>query len=692
MSQSVPRTRSARGVSRFLTVFVAVVAVVVGTVAPSTVAPASAAVGASTSLSRVAGGVQSGIVKTTLTGFKPGNIISDAVFTNKNAMSEGQIQSFFNSKVSECVIGKDENGKPFVCLKDFRITSVNRSADSYCSGYNGAANESAARIIYKVAQACNINPQVLIVMLQKEQGLVTHVWPSAWRYDSALGQGCPDTAPCDPNFVGFFHQIYGAARQMQIYMEGRWFQWYKAGKTWQIQYHPDRTRCGTSPVYIENKATEALYYYTPYQPNAAAMRAGSGTGDSCSSYGNRNFYNYFTDWFGSTTYRQFSPAGVTVQGTFTPGQVVRVSGSFAPTPTTTLYQWYRNGEVIPGATRSSYSVIVADVGAKIDVIVFARTSGYQEGQQRSPAYTVSPVSVDRVHGSTREETAISVSQTSWPTGTKTVFLATSLEFADALSAAAATGNADAALLLTPADGLPQSVSNELARLKPDKVVLMGGEGVLTPKVVDGVKVAVPGAGITRLSGADRFETSRNIVESSGESKNLLIASGWGFPDALSAASVGSNTGTPVLLVDGTASALDAASVATIRKVGATSVTIVGGTGVVNGRIETSLKSNGIKVNRLAGSDRYLTNAAVNNAYFSNTTPRVLIAAGTDFPDALAGSALAGRWKVPLLLSEQTCLPMPNSDFIRTHVTNSVVLVGGHGVLSEEGMGQLRACG
>lgn len=251
-------------------------------------------------MAAVAATTVSGPVKTSLAGFDPGNIISDAVFTDKTTMTEAQIQSFFNSKVKTCQAG-------YTCLKDYKSDSVNRPADAYCKGYTGAKGEAAARIIHRVAQSCGINPQVLIVMLQKEQGLITHTWPSKWRYDAALGQACPDTAPCDPKFVGFFHQIYGAARQMQIYMEGRYFQWYQAGKTWQIQYHPDRERCGTGPVYIANKATEALYYYTPYQPNAAAMRVGYGTGDSCSSYGNRNFYNYFTDWFGSTTQKPSEP-------------------------------------------------------------------------------------------------------------------------------------------------------------------------------------------------------------------------------------------------------------------------------------------------------------------------------------------------------------------------------------------------
>ncbi|MBT2485378.1 MULTISPECIES: LGFP repeat-containing protein [unclassified Microbacterium] len=267
---------------------------------PATAASASVSSSATASASRAAADpAAAGIVKTSLVGFNAGNIISDTVFTNDNTMTEAQIQSFFNSKVSRCLGGRDEDGKAIVCLKDFKISSVTRPADAYCSGYQGAANESAARIIYRVSKACNINPQVLIVMLQKEQGLITHTWPSAWRFNIALGQGCPDTAPCDPGYIGFFHQIYGAARQMQIYMEGKWFQWYAPGKTWNILYNPNAS-CGSSPVRIANDATAALYYYTPYQPNTAALRAGYGEGDRCSAYGNRNFYNYFTDWFGST--------------------------------------------------------------------------------------------------------------------------------------------------------------------------------------------------------------------------------------------------------------------------------------------------------------------------------------------------------------------------------------------------------
>jgi uncharacterized protein with LGFP repeats len=235
--------------------------------------------------------VVSRIVETAdLTQFRPGNIISNERFFDASSMTESQIDAFLRQRVKTCQSG-------YVCLKDFRQTTTTRAADRYCNEYGGGTSEPAARIIFKVAQACGINPQVLIVTLEKEQGLVTHTWPSDWRYRIAMGQGCPDTAACDSRYYGFFNQVYGAARQFQIYTEGRYFTYYAPGKTWNIRYSPNES-CGSSPVYIENQATANLYYYTPYQPNAASLRAGYGQGDACSTYGNRNFYQRFVDWFG----------------------------------------------------------------------------------------------------------------------------------------------------------------------------------------------------------------------------------------------------------------------------------------------------------------------------------------------------------------------------------------------------------
>jgi uncharacterized protein with LGFP repeats len=238
------------------------------------------------------------------TDFNPGFIISDAVFYDSGAMGEGQIQAFIDSKGARCTPAAGNT-----CLKSYRESTNTIPGDAYCATYQGAASESAAQIIAKVAIACKINPQVLLVTLQKEQGLVTSTAgkpPATFR--RALGYGCPDNAGgwCDPNYSGFFIQMQRAARQFQLYKARPTSYSYVAGRTNTILYHPN-TACGTTQVHIQNQATAALYNYTPYVPNAAALRAGYGTGDSCSSYGNRNFFLYFGDWFGDSTGHAISP-------------------------------------------------------------------------------------------------------------------------------------------------------------------------------------------------------------------------------------------------------------------------------------------------------------------------------------------------------------------------------------------------
>ncbi|MFF2633060.1 hypothetical protein ACFVR6_09305 [Microbacterium sp. NPDC058021] len=280
--------------SKTLTALLGVLLMILGALVA---VPAQAVPTAEVGVVQAGPAVDGGIVRAAdLSQFRPGNIVSDAVFYNAGTMSEAQIQAFLNSKVTACRAG-------YVCLKDKTDLTRAVGADAMCNAYAGGGVESAARIIFKVAQACGINPQALIVMLQKEQGLVTDTYPYDSQYRIAMGQGCPDTAACDSRYFGFFNQVHGAAWQLKRYANppgtSNYFTWYAPGKTWNVRYHPN-IDCGSSPVYIENKATAALYYYTPYQPNAAALRAGYGTGDGCSSYGNRNFYQYFNDWFGST--------------------------------------------------------------------------------------------------------------------------------------------------------------------------------------------------------------------------------------------------------------------------------------------------------------------------------------------------------------------------------------------------------
>lgn len=216
--------------------------------------------------------------------FNPGNIISDGQFFNGSAMSQAEVQSFLDTQGGS--------------LAAMTFDTSNESGEGLCADYTGTKGESAAAIIDQSARACKVSQKVLLTVMQKEQHLVTAVDPTGFQYKAAMGLSCPDDANCDPAYAGFFRQVYGAAHRYQYYVAHESAYGYHANALNYIQYHPN-AGCGGTNVYIENKATALLYIYTPYQPNDASLAAGFGEGDSCSSYGNRNFALIYTNWFGA---------------------------------------------------------------------------------------------------------------------------------------------------------------------------------------------------------------------------------------------------------------------------------------------------------------------------------------------------------------------------------------------------------
>ncbi len=236
-------------------------------------------------------------------------------------MTAGEVQSFLEQKVPRCTIGDPgrapgavygSNQVADTCLRNFTVSTLSKPANAYCGAYTGVPGESASQIISRVGQVCGISQKVLLVMLEKEQSLISDSWPFKRQLDVAMGYGCPDSGPdysanCDPAQLGFFNQVYRAAWQFKVYKAQPASYRYRAFQTNTIQWHPN-PNCGSSQVYIENWATAALYIYTPYRPNQAALEAGWGTGDSCSTYGNRNFFSFYTSWFGSTQGIQVHPA------------------------------------------------------------------------------------------------------------------------------------------------------------------------------------------------------------------------------------------------------------------------------------------------------------------------------------------------------------------------------------------------
>ena len=230
----------------------------------------------------------------------PGNIISDAVFYNSAAMDAAAVRTFINVQNAACPAGNQW------CLKNLRITDPGWPADAYCGAVPAGSNEDAAALIAAYSKACGVNPQVMLTKLQLESQGLNRASPDASSYNAAWGWNCPDTGPggsanCDPAHAGFLHQLAGMARswaKMKVDIPAHKYN-YAVG-TYNILWNVEESGCGAAPVTIRNVATASLYVYTPYQPNAASIQAYPGTGDKCSSYGNRNFFYQFRQYFGST--------------------------------------------------------------------------------------------------------------------------------------------------------------------------------------------------------------------------------------------------------------------------------------------------------------------------------------------------------------------------------------------------------
>ena len=293
----------------------------------------------------------------TASDWRAGRIIDDAVFYNKDSMSAGQIQDFLNAKVPTCDRWRASSNPsyqpPWTCLKEYLENPTTRENNVGRFNANGTpyqvpGGKSAAQIIWDVGQEYGINPQVLIVMLQKEQGLITDNWPWAVQYQKAMGYACPDTAPCDTQYYGFYNQVSSAAWQMKRYIAYPNSYNFKAGVTRNILWSPN-TSCGSSPVYIENAATAALYNYTPYQPNAAALNNMYGSGDGCSAYGNRNFWRYFNDWFGSAKTPDYDYAFVSMSPPVNKLDYGQKRTSTITIKNTGNSRWYADGSTPPGS-------------------------------------------------------------------------------------------------------------------------------------------------------------------------------------------------------------------------------------------------------------------------------------------------------------------------------------------------------
>jgi YVTN family beta-propeller protein len=194
--------------------------------------------------------------------------------------------------------------------------------------------------------------------------------------------------------------------------------------------------------------------------------------------------------------------------------------------------------------------------------------------------------VTRIGGADRFAVSAAISRENFSVNQPVVYIASGENFPDALSGGAAAANIGSPVLLVNRSAIPKPVADELTRLQPGRIVVLGGENAVAPAVETALQGISP---TTRIAGADRFEVSAAISRTTftAGADVVYIASGTGFADALAGGPAATVNGAPMLLVrpDG----IPAAIAAEVRRLDPSRIVVLGGAQAVSAAVYAQIR-------------------------------------------------------------------------------------------------------
>ena len=379
------------------------------------------------------------------------------------------------------------------------------------------------------------------------------------------------------------------------------------------------------------------------------------------------------------------------------GSSPSVSGTLSNAASGTAVSLYVDGSATPSGTASvasngTWSIVPTGVSQGVHTVsVTASVGSYNRSSPSATAYVPIGISSSRLSGTDRSATSVEVSKAAYPDGAPAVYVAFGWNFPDALVAAPAAVKADGPVLLSSQGVLTDSIAQEIVRLAPQKIVVVGDASSISDDVFRSLSALAPH--VERVAGADRYATSRALVSSAFDStpvSDLYITTGANFPDALAASAAAAATGAPVLTIPGWVDSLDPATVAAITTLQPQRIVVVGGTPSVSASIYGKLATLAPTIVRYGGTSRYETSKLLAQATYPSTASGVYLAYGEGYADALAGSVVAGVKQQPLLITYNSCVPVTVTSSMASWHATSVTLVGGLPSLGAD-VAALRSC-
>lgn len=282
-------------------------------------------------------------------------------------------------------------------------------------------------------------------------------------------------------------------------------------------------------------------------------------------------------------------------------------------------------------------------------------------------------------GSDRYDTSVKISKELYPSGTTNVILAIGTSNVDGIVTVPLAEKLSAPILLVQKDKIPAGVKNEIVRLKPKNVYIIGGSDVISSKVVtelnnikDNNKKII--TTITRLEGTTRYTTATAVAKNMGSFNKIIVCNSKdGGLNASAVAALAAQNGIPILYNDSTSS-LNSNTYSFIKnnisKIG--TIYLIGNKMSSAQEKELSKLKSGLVVEKLTGQTPQDINVEMINKLKLKYTNVTLV---NNTVDAVAVSCLAAR-KDSMLLYTETNLTTNQKNLVKNNAITTIYYTGG----------------
>ena len=313
----------------------------------------------------------------------------------------------------------------------------------------------------------------------------------------------------------------------------------------------------------------------------------------------------------------------------------------------------------------------------------------------------------RLWGAGALDTMEKIVDEAYPEGTTsaTVILCTADGYWDALCASGIAGMANAPVILTAANGLSSQAADEISRLKPTTIIVVGGTSAVTDDTAQAAAdVADNETRFVRMDGGEKggaVETAVAVYQKAKDqtgsswSDTAFVVTNQTYQDALSISPYAYAKHCPIFMTSD-ATSISQATLDALKSGGFSRIVIVGGTKVIPDSIATKIKNaTGKEPERLAGAGAIETSLAVANWECDNGfQPDSLAIANRDgYWDALCGAALCGKHNSVILLVEPSNVNKASLDgFVKAHSANitKTYILGGTAAVPQATVGYLES--